>query len=144
MRTWGNYGSNASLENLDTVYFDAGEWYDISLWGKTPQEKEAYYRGELQKLSDEQAKISQWVADGEMKKAKGMINDDSVKYLETNRSKLAVLNGKATELNKLAQTQLTAGQLANVNNTINELFTYKKLPFYALGGALLLIYLLKK
>lgn len=140
----GNFSSNASLENLDTVYFDAGEWYDFSLWGKTPQEKEAFYRGELQKLNDEQNKISQWIIDGENKKARGLINDNSVKYLETNKTKLAVINGKITELNGLAQNQLNAGQIANVNSAINELFSYKKLPFYALGGLALLIYLLKK
>lgn len=142
--TWGSYDSNASLENLDDVYFDAGEWYDVSMWGKSPQEKEAFYRGELQKLTTEQATVSQWVADGENKKARGMINDNSVRNLETNKSKLAVLNGKITELNGLAQTQLNQGQIANINATINELFTYKKLPFYILGGVGLLIYLIKK
>lgn len=142
--TWGSFQSNASLENLDTVYFDAGEWYDFSLWGKTPAEKESFYRGELKKLTDEQNTVAQWIADGESKKAKGMINDNSVKNLEVNKSKLAVLSGKIVELNGLAKTQITEGAIAHINSTINELFSYKKLPFLLLGGAGLLIYLLKK
>lgn len=142
--TWGNFQSNASLENLDSIYFNAGEWYDVSMWGKSPQEKEAYYRGQLAKLTSEQTTVAQWVSDGEAKKAKGLINDNSVKNLEINRTKLAAINGQIAELNKLAETQLTAGQMSNINATINELFSYKKLPFLLLGGLGVLIYLLKK